>query len=235
MSLFLSDDALAQRKRDLQQPAALGGLAHSLQRELHAALDVPVPDGKSRLTRHGGRCVTCTVLLTFDPRQPRAHTCPTCGTVYTDQVHHEWWLMNAHLWTAEQCTRAAALAFLLDDPVAATRADEILAAYTDRYRAWPNRDNALGPTRPFFSTYLESIWLLHLTTALDLRIAANAGVSPQHASALDRLVAPSAALIAGFDEGRSNRQAWHAAALLSAEVCSATARCAIARQDRCCR
>ena len=216
MSLLLRGDVLAQRKRDLQDPTALGGLAHSLQRELHQAHDVPIPEGKSRLTRHGGRCPTCTVLLTFDPRQPIAHTCPSCGTVYTDRVHHEWWLMNAHLWTAEQCTRAAALGFLLDDPIAARRADDILAAYTERYQMWPNRDNALGPTRPFFSTYLESIWLLHLTTALDLRIAANGGVSAWHADALDRLVAPSAALIAGFDEGRSNRQVWHAAALLSA-------------------
>ena len=109
MTLFLSTDALRQRKRDLQDPAVIGGLAASLQRELHAALDVPVPHGKSRLTRNGGRCATCTVLLTFDPRSPYAHTCPTCGAVYADQVHHEWWLMNGHLWTAEQCTRAAAI------------------------------------------------------------------------------------------------------------------------------
>jgi Heparinase II/III-like protein len=216
MTLFLPLDALRARKIALRDPLAIGGLASSLQRELHAALDVPVPDGKSRLTRYGGRCSRCTVLLTFDPRSPYSHTCPTCGTVYTDQVHHEWWLMNGHLWTAEQCTRAAALAVLLDDEKAAQRADDIIAAYASRYLTWPNRDNALGPTRPFFSTYLESIWLLHLTTALDLRIAANDGAYALAGNALERIVAPSAALIAGFDEGRSNRQVWHVAALLAA-------------------
>ena len=216
MTMFLSRDALATRKRALRDPSALGGLAGSLQRELHAALDVPVPDGKSRLTRNAGRCVRCTVLLTFDPRSPYSHTCPSCGTIYTDRVHHEWWLMNGHLWSAEQCTRAAAIAYLLDDDLAAQRADDILATYTARYLNWPNRDNALGPTRPFFSTYLESIWLLHLTTALDLRIAANGRALTIHSEAIDRIVAPSAALIAGFDEGRSNRQVWHAAALLAA-------------------
>lgn len=215
MTLFLAADALAARRALLREPQALGGLALSLQRELHAALDVPVPEGKSRLTRHGGRCVTCTVLLAFDPRSPHAHTCPQCGTVYTDGVHHEWWLMNGHLWTAEQCTRAAALAYLCGDEGAAARADDILACYTERYLQWPNRDNALGPTRPFFSTYLESIWLLHLATALDLRAAAG-GDASLRAAALDRLVTPSAALIASFDEGRSNRQVWHAAALLAA-------------------
>ncbi len=216
MSLYLPPAALAARKVALQNPDALGGLAGSLQCELHAALDVPVPEGKSRLTRNGGRCTDCTVLLAFDPRQPHAHTCPTCGAVYTDGAHHEWWLMNAHLWTAEQCTRAAALAYLLDDDLAAVRADTILAAYTDRYMSWPNRDNALGPTRPFFSTYLESIWLLHLVTALDLRVAANRGTRAEDLETCERLIRPSAALIAGFNEGRSNRQVWHCAAMLAA-------------------
>ena len=218
MTVFLSRDALATRKRAMRDPLAIGGLAGSLQRELHAALDVPIPDGKSRLTRNGGRCVRCTVLLAFDPRSPYAHACPTCSTVYTDHVHHEWWLMNGHLWTAEQCTRAAAIAYLLDDDRAAQRADDILATYAARYLNWPNRDNALGPTRPFFSTYLESIWLLHLTTALDLRIAASGRLLPVHSEAIDRIVVPSAALISGFDEGRSNRQVWHAAALLAASA-----------------
>lgn len=215
MSLFLQRDALAQRKLLLRDPNTIGGLAGSLQRELHGALDVPVPDGKSRLTRNAGRCVTCTVLLTFDPRSPFAHTCPVCATVYHDQVHHEWWLMNGHLWTAEQCTRAAALAYLLDDDAAAARADDILSTYADRYLRWPNRDNALGPTRPFFSTYLESIWLLHLATALDLRDAAGTAATAARDAVVERLIAPSAALIASFNEGRSNRQVWHSAALLA--------------------
>ena len=216
MTSFVSSESLRSRKLVLRDPNAIGGLAHSLQRELHASLDVPVPDGKARLTRSGGRCATCSVLLDFDPRQPFTHKCPLCRRAYTEGVHHEWWVMNAHLWTAEQCTRAAALAYLLDDPVAAQRADEILAAYTSRYLTWPNRDNALGPTRPFFSTYLESIWLLHLATALELRIVAQGDQSPLIAAAIDRVVAPSATLIASFDEGRSNRQVWHCAALLAA-------------------
>ena len=217
MTLLLSLEALAQRKRDVQADSdAMGGLARSLQRELHDALDVPVPDGKSRLTRHGGRCQRCTALLVFDPRQPRAHACPSCATVYTDDVHHQWWLMNAHLWTAEQCTRAAVLAYLLDDVAAARRADAILDAYTTRYASWPNRDNALGPTRPFFSTYLESIWLLHLTIALDLRETAEGEVGWHRVEQRKRLILPSAKLIASFDEGRSNRQVWHCAALLAA-------------------
>jgi Heparinase II/III-like protein len=215
MTLFLDDDALALRKRQLQQPDALGGLAQSLQRELHDALDVPVPDGKARMTRYGGRCAKCTVLLSFDPLAPHAHTCPSCGAVYTDDVHHQWWLMNAHLWTAEQCTRAAVLAYLLDDERAAQRADSILDAYATRYSSWPNRDNVLGPTRPFFSTYLESIWLVHLATAATFRATSGAAYAVVQ-SFRERVIAPSAQLIESYNEGRSNRQVWNVAALLAA-------------------
>ena len=216
MTLLLTPAALTARRQALADPVALGGLAASLQRELHAALDVPVPGGKSRLTRHGGRCPSCTVLLTFDPRSPHRHTCPSCRAVYSDSEHHEWWLMNAHLWTAEQCTRAAALGLLCDDQRAAGRADDILATYADRYLLWPNRDNALGPTRPFFSTYLESIWLLHLAVALDLREQADVAARSSGGVIRDRLIAPSAHLIASFPEGRSNREVWHVAARLAA-------------------
>jgi hypothetical protein len=214
LTLLLSPEALNARRELVQRvPDALGGLATSLQRELHAARSVPVPNGKARLTRYGGRCPKCTVLLNFDPREPYAHACPSCGAVQTDVVHHEWWLMNAHLWTAEQCTRAAVLTSLLDDPLAAARADEILNTYAEWYATWPNRDNVLGPTRPFFSTYLESIWLLHLAIACDLRERTTSQTLTHVRRAL---IAPSAELIAGYDEGRSNRQVWNTAALLAA-------------------
>ena len=39
-------------------------------------------------------------------------------------------------------------------------------------RSYPNRDNVLGPTRLFFSTYLESIWLLQICVTADLLEAA---------------------------------------------------------------
>ena len=215
MTLLLPADALTRRIAALADPAAIGGLAPSLLRELHAAVDVPVPDGKARLTRYGGRCTSCGTLLAFDPRSACRHVCTVCGITYDAAEHHQWWTMNAHLWTAEQAARAAALAAIAGDPIAARRADDILDTYAARYLRWPNRDNALGPTRPFFSTYLESIWLLHLVVALDLR--AFAGASPTLCDRVrDQLVAPSAALIESFHEGRSNRQVWHAAALLAA-------------------
>jgi hypothetical protein len=73
----------------------------------------------------------------------------------------------------------------------------------------------LGPTRPFFSTYLESIWLLQLAIALDL-LEMTGRASALGSDVRDRLIAPSADLIRGYDEGMSNRQVWNNAALLAA-------------------
>jgi hypothetical protein len=217
MTLLVAPDALAARRALLTDPdAPLGRLARSLQRELHDALDVPVPSGKARLTRRGGRCPACTVLLVFDPRDDRHHRCPQCGGVFADDVHREYRLLWAHEWAIEQAVRGAALAALLGDAVAGARADAILATYADTYLDHPNADNVLGPTRLFFSSYLESIWLLNASVALDLREAAGTLAPALAARVRERIVAPSVALVASYDEGRSNRQAWRAAALLAA-------------------
>jgi hypothetical protein len=65
---------------------------------------------------------------------------------------------------------------LVGDPAHAAFAARVLDAQADAYLAYPNRDNVLGPSRPFFSTYLESLWLLHVCVALDaLRSARRPG------------------------------------------------------------
>lgn len=216
MTLLVAPDVLAARRALVRPGAPLAPLAGSLRDELHAALDVPVPQGKARLTRRGGRCPACAVLLRFDPRDDARHACPQCGGVFTDAVHRDFRLLWAHEWAIEQAVRGALLALLLDDAVAGGRADAILATYADTYLDHPNADNVLGPTRLFFSTYLESIWLCNACVALDLREAAGTIAPALAARVRERIVAPSVALVAAYDEGRSNRQAWRASALLAA-------------------
>lgn len=218
MPLLLAPDALAARAALARPGGALHPLASSLVRELHATLAAPpaIPHEKARLTRRGGRCPACGGLLDFDPWGGERFTCRTCGIAVEGDDHRGFWLLWQHLWTAEQALRGALLDALLHDPAAAARADAILATYADTYLAFENRDNVLGPTRVFFSTYLESIWLLQLALALDLREARGTIAPSLAARVRDRLVEPSAALVASYDEGRSNRQAWRAAALLAA-------------------
>ena len=120
------------------------------------------------------------------------------------------------LWLAERVLHAAVLGVLLDNQQARALAITLLDAYADQYLRYPNRDNVLGPSRPFFSTYLESIWLLQLVLALDLLETHE--TAELGARVRDRLVAPSAALISSYDEGMSNRQVWNNAAMAAAGV-----------------
>jgi len=222
---------LHQRRLDTAPGTSLGaiadGLAAELQPWVHGAL--PVPATKARLTRIGGRCPAHGVLLDFDPASPEAHRCPVCHTVYTDREHHEWWAMGAHLFTAERAVHAAALHLLRGEEIHRTLAEHTLERLAAQYLQWPNRDNALGPTRPFFSTYLESIWLLNVCHALAL--LERAGHTRVSAAARERILRPSSALIATFHEGRSNRQVWNEVAILSALTLLGEEQAAHARLD----
>jgi hypothetical protein len=211
--------AAALRARSAVARGTLAPLADGLRRELGPLIagDREVPAEKARLTRAGGRCDRDGTMLHYDPFDAR-HLCARCGREMRGVEHDRFRLYWHHLWLAERAVHGALLGVLLDDDSCATLAHDLLDAYATRYPEYPNRDNVLGPSRPFFSTYLESIWLLQLTIALDLL---EAGGSTRATAALggrarERLIAPSAALIASFDEGMSNRQVWNNAALLAA-------------------
>jgi heparinase II/III-like protein len=195
----------------------LAPLAESLSAEMDRVLrEAPAISGqKAMLSRDGGRCPLDGAPLDFDPYSPHAHRCPTCGTVYTGERHHRWWLMFAQLWRAERAVHGALLNALHSAPRLAAFARATLDEYADRYARYPLDDNVLGPSRPFFSTYLESIWLLQLCIAADLLDAADAGGAAT-ASFRERVAVPSAALIRSYDEGESNRQLWNDAAMLAA-------------------
>jgi hypothetical protein len=216
--VLLDADALDSRRAAAAGP--LRPLAESLAADLEPVLsrELFVPREKARLTRRGGRCETDGTLLEFDPFSPRAHRCPKCGAVFDDESHYRWWIMGYQLWLAERAVHAAALFALCGDGRHRDFARAVLDAYADRYLAYPNQDNVLGPTRVFFSTYLESIWLLQLIVALDLLESAspNDARDALAARVRERIVEPSAELIASYDEGLSNRQVWNNAALVAA-------------------
>ena len=216
MSLLLDTPALEARRRAAAGP--LAPLAASLASDLRPviAADLHLPADKARLSRAGGRCPTDGTTLDFDPFSPRAHRCPSCGRVYDDDAHYRSWITWYQLWLAERSVHAAVLHLLTGEPGCGAFADRVLAECAERYLAYPNRDNVLGPTRPFFSTYLESIWLLQIAVALDLRETSGDAPAALGPAVRDRVLMPSASLVASFDEGSSNRQVWNDAALLAA-------------------
>jgi hypothetical protein len=217
MSVWLPGARLDERRAASAGP--LAPLAGSLAADLEPVLarDLVLPPEKARLSRDGGRCPADATYLRFDPTSPRRHLCPRCGRTNDDEVHYRWWIWGYHLWLVERAVHAAALHALAGDVRHRAFAERVLDAYADAYLRYPNQDNVLGPTRPFFSTYLESIWLLQLCVTVDLleRVSAPGVLG---ARVRERLIAPSAELIAGYDEGGSNRQVWNNAALLAAHL-----------------
>jgi hypothetical protein len=213
-------EQLTARRAAIAGSADLQGLARHVAARNARAIErlPPIPEVKALLSADGGRCPEDGVALTFDPWSPDEHACPSCGRRYRGERHTRAWAKFQHLWLAERAVELAALAALTDEtPAAATRSAEILRAYGDRYFRYPNRDNVLGPSRLFFSTYLESIWILnYLGAAALLR---EAGQLDEQTTRAVHVVADEAAnLIGEYDEGFSNRQTWNDAALCAIAV-----------------
>jgi hypothetical protein len=212
--MLLLDDAKLERRRSAAR-GPLAPLYDSLVAELEPLLGraLYIPEAKALLSRSGGRCELDGAVLDFDPWSPHKHRCPSCGTVHKGALHDRAWITSYQLWLAERAVHAALFHLLRGEARHAALARDVLRAYADRYLQYPNRDNVLGPTRLFFSTYLESIWLLQICIAADLLAAAGDGSTAELVR--DRIVEPSRALIAEYDEGMSNRQVWNNAALLA--------------------
>lgn len=216
MNLLISAEDLNARR--IIAAESLSPLAVGLRYELAPLVDHPVevPREKALLSRRGGRCEVDGSYLAFDPFDPR-HRCPTCGREYTGDLHDRFRLYWYQLWLAERALHASLLGVLTDDRPARELAILVLEQYADQYLRYPNADNVLGPSRPFFSTYLESIWLLQLTIALSLLESTSTPmIATLGERVRERIIAPSAALIASYDEGMSNRQVWNNAALMAA-------------------
>jgi hypothetical protein len=216
VSLLLGPNRWSERRSVATGP--LAPLADSLAGELDPLLatDIYIPREKAVLSRGGGRCAADGSPLEFDPFNPHEHRCDVCGRVYRGELHDRFWIYWYQLWLAERAVHASLLHRLRGDERHASLARTILAGYAEQYLHYPNRDNVLGPGRVFFSTYIESIWLLQLVIALDLL-----GAGPDDALGgvvRDRIIEPSAALIALYNEGISNRQTWNNAALMAATV-----------------
>ena len=216
--LIIADDALPGRRDAVRAGGPLGGLFDSLAHDLSPWVTaVPaVPSEKALLSRAGGRCESCGAALEFDPASPRSHRCASCGRVHEGALHDRAWLMPYQLWLAERALQGALLHLLRGAAAHAGLARGILRAYADRYVTYPNTDNVLGPTRVFFSTYLESIWLLQVCLAADFLSAS--GDQATADIVRTRIVEPSSAIVSGYNEGMSNRQVWNNAALIAASV-----------------
>ena len=215
MLLLLNPEQVDDRRRATAPGRELGALYDSLAAELEPLVrdGFTIPAAKALLSRDGGRCADDGTVLEFDPFSPEEHRCPRCGRVHRGDHHHRAWVTWYQLWLAERAVHAATFFMLRGDQRHLRLAQDILREYARRYANYPNVDNVLGPTRLFFSTYLESIWLLQLCFAASTLEAVDAKTV---AMVRERVAEPSRAMIGEFNEGMSNRQVWNNAALIAA-------------------
>jgi len=214
-------EELAARAALVDGSPDLRALLEHLRRRAQPLLErmPPIPNHKALLSMDGGACPDDQSLLVYDPWNATEHRCPRCGKVWRGERHDRDWARFQHLWLAERAAHLAAVAALGGeaDHACAQRAREILTTYADRYFRFPNRDNVLGPSRLFFSTYLESIWITsYLAAALLLRAAGS--LDPATEKAVHQVVEEAATIIGDYDEGFSNRQTWNNAALTAIAV-----------------
>src|SRR5438094_5373799 len=216
---MVTAEVLATRRAEIARSRDLSALLARLGQRATPVIErmPPVPSEKALLSADGGICPADGTTLTFDPWSPHEHRCSRCGQTYTGERHDRAWARFQHLWLAERAAHLAALATLGGNEGAGARAAEILRAYARSYWQYPNRDNVLGPSRLFFSTYLESIWICnYLAAAVLLRESGRLDAAA--AKGVGQVADEAANLIGEFDEGFSNRQTWNDAALAAIAV-----------------
>lgn len=210
---------LAARAEEIRAAPELQRLLGHIEQRARPVLErLPhIPDEKALLSRDGGVCPADGTALQFDPWSPHAHRCPRCGASYQGERHDRHWARYQHLWLAERAAELAVVAALTEAPDPAARSVEILTEYSERYLRYPNRDNVLGPSRLFFSTYLESLWLCnYLAAAVTLREVGR--LDDAAARAVSQVADEAANLIGEFEEWFSNRQTWNNVALLAVAI-----------------
>lgn len=211
---MLSAEELAARRQLIEHSPEPAGLLAAIHRRNERVIGEapPLPAAKALLSVDGGRCGDCGGGLRFDPWSPRVHRCGSCGREHGGERHDRAWARWQHLWLAGRAAETATIGVLAGDERAAARAAGILDAYAGTYLDFPNQDNVLGPARLFFSTYLESVWLTDYLAAAHLLREAGL-LDDAVAAGVSRVADEAANLIGEFDEGFSNRQTWHNAAL----------------------
>ena len=213
--ILLSPEQLERRRGQIGASQDLAAIEAHLQADVARLLErAPyVPQEKALLSRWGAACRDDEAPLVFDPFSPEAQRCSKCARMWQTAQSRRWWIYWYQLWLAERVLIMSLLGEEDREADAEERALETLALIAERYMQYPNADNVLGPSRPFFSTYLESIWVLQLAAAAGTLKAAGRLPRSLDQDLAAKLFRPSAELIADYPEGRSNRQVWNAAAL----------------------
>lgn len=216
---MVTAEEIEARKEIVESSDDLRGLLERLTVRAEPLLTrrIVIPEIKALLSADGGVCPKDQAPLLFDPWSPDRHVCSLCGEPFGGVRHHANWARAQHLWVAERAAHLATVGIFAGRSDAVAKARELVRGYYDLYFALPNRDNVLGPTRLFFSTYLESLWVTSYFGAAFL-LREMGALDDSDINAINLIADEAANLIGEFNEGMSNRQTWGNAALTALAV-----------------
>lgn len=181
--------------------------------------DILVNKGFSVPTKSGyvfyETCSRDNTTLIFDPYKPYDHICPTCKMNYKDKPYNRAWITQYHAWLSQMSIYVGIVYQILKDETYSLLIKSILLDYVKYYDSYPNNDNELGPTKVFQSTYMESVWIMHLACAYDMVKESNCFSTNEKNSIETNLFKYSAKIIIDYDEGVNNRQAFNNGGILA--------------------
>jgi hypothetical protein len=168
--LATSQDFIAAREKAARNPWAKSILDGLLRKaETHLSQPIQVPD-RAGQWGHWYACPKDGVDLVTD--SPTRHRCPLCGTIYTGEPYDSVVIGRVHS-ANSGAIQTLGLAFAFTNrPEFASRAGELLAAYSKRYLSYPRHDNngkdSVTAGRLTSQTLDESVWLIPVVWAYTL-------------------------------------------------------------------
>ncbi|KRE98442.1 hypothetical protein ASG89_05405 [Paenibacillus sp. Soil766] len=148
--------------------------------------------------------------LSYDYNEPHNHTCPDDGKVYSGGDFDFAWRSTTHRKNIDAAKALAVAYSLTKDERYAEKTKEILMAYAKYYPSYPLQSRN---GRLYWQSLDEAVQIIKLAQAYDLTLNSGLFSGDEQFNVEMNLFKQSAETLKGVDNGTSNFQTWHNAAI----------------------
>ncbi|CAN7720636.1 hemoblobin-interacting domain-containing protein [Paenibacillus sp. LjRoot56] len=148
--------------------------------------------------------------LTYNYNEPHNHTCPDDGKVYSGGDFDFAWRSTTHRKNIDAAKALAVAYSLTEDVKYAEKTKEVLMAYAKYYPSYPLQSRN---GRLYWQSLDEAVQIIKLAQAYDLTINSGLFTNEEQFDIEMNLFKQSAETLKQVDNGTSNFQTWHNAAI----------------------
>jgi hypothetical protein len=148
--------------------------------------------------------------LEYDYNEPHNHTCPDDGKVYSGGDFDFAWRSTTHRKNIDAAKALAVAYSLTEDVKYAEKTREILMAYAKYYPSYPLQSRN---GRLYWQSLDEAVQIIKLAQAYDLTVNSGLFTNDEQFDIEMNLFKQSAETLKQVDNGTSNFQTWHNAAI----------------------